>query len=97
SGTAQLARHVYVRWVEQRASVLHRYEQPLATTIRDADPLDKLEAQYAAELKRARREAAARAAEKRPDDANFDPEATATGDPKVAALRTAITDWEAKT
>jgi hypothetical protein len=96
SGTAQLARHVYVRWVEQRASVLHRYEQSLATTIRGADSLAKLETQYATELKRARREAAARATEKRPDDGDFDPEAAANADPKVTALREAITDWEAK-
>lgn len=94
--TAQLARHVYVRWFEQHTSVLHRYEQPLDSEIRGAQSLEKLEAQYAVELKRARQAATARAAEKRPDYFDLGPEAAANADPKVTALRQAITDWESK-
>jgi hypothetical protein len=45
AGTAQLARHVYVRWVEHRESVLYRYEEDLDTSIRDAESLKSLEIQ----------------------------------------------------
>ena len=95
-GGAQLARHVYVRWVEQRSSVLHRHELPLDTEIREAKSLEALERRYAAELDRARREAVARTEEYRKTDRSYDPQMAAYGDPKVFELRQAIEDWERK-
>lgn len=95
-GAAQLARHVYVRWVEQQSSVLHRHELPLDTTIREAQSLEALERRYAAELDRARREALARTEERRKNDPEYDPQTAAYNDPKVWELRQAIVDWESK-
>lgn len=96
AGTAQLARHVYVRWIEHRESVLHRYEQDVETRIRGAESLKSLEHQYAIELKRARQEASAIAAQKRKKDPDYDPETAAYFDPKVQKLEAAINDWERK-
>ncbi len=96
AGTAQLARHVYVHWVEHRESVLHRYEQDLDTRIRGAESLESLERRYAIEIKRARQEASATTVQRRKENPDYDPEYAANADPKVAKLREAITDWERK-
>jgi hypothetical protein len=97
AASAQLARHVYVRWVEDRSSVLQRHERPVKTVIREATSLQALEKRYAAELKRARIEAVANAAKRRAEDPDYDPEAAARADSQVSALRDAIQDWERKT
>ena len=40
-------RHVYVKWIEPRSSVLDSYREPVDTAIASATSLDELEAMYA--------------------------------------------------
>jgi len=100
--SAQLVRHVYVRWVEQSESVLHRYEVPVRSEIRDATSLQDLERRYAQEVKKARAEAARKPPQK-PEEPCSDtgytspePEDSADRSSEVLALRSAIGDWENK-
>ena len=96
--SSQLIRHAYVRWVENRESVLFQYEAPEKSEIRDAMSLAALEARYKKELERARVDA-----EKEPRPFGADgvtpverpePEDAARYDPKVMELSQAIREWE---
>ena len=98
--SAQLIRHVYVRWVEDQNSVLHKYEQSVQQEIRSATSLQALEKRYAAEVKKAREEAA-KAPKTRTVTAENSRGTTEAQDPadqsmEVLALRNAIQDWEQK-
>ncbi|MEO7795678.1 MAG: hypothetical protein ABIV06_12990 [Thermoanaerobaculia bacterium] len=96
--SSQLIRHAYVRWIENRDSVLFKYEPPEKNEIRDAKSLAELEARYAKEYERARLDAAkephAEALEGEGAVVRQEPAESARYDPKVMDLGRAIQEWE---
>jgi hypothetical protein len=98
--SAQLIRHIYVRWVQEQGSVLDKYARAVHQEIRNATSLQALDKLYAAAVKKAREEAA-KAAKTRPQPAEnpcdySEPQDPANSSMEVLALRTAIEDWERK-
>lgn len=95
--SSQLIRHAYVRWIENRESILFKYEPPEKNEIREAKSLAELESRYAKELERAKLEVGKEprlpVAEGEAPVAR-DPEESARYDSKVMELSRAIQEWE---
>lgn len=90
--STQTFRHVYVKWIEPRASVMDAYREPVDTAIAEVGSLDELAAMYQ------RAHAQVEEYESKPGNAEVPPFERSETEPYATMIKLAdeIRDWEAR-